>query len=86
MDINVKHPTDRPNFCVVTMNKLTVWFSYETPIAFHHPDFGTVARENDWGPTTVKHLGMVDVDKADRLPGVLFLARLDMALVTGAVR
>lgn len=39
---------------------LTVWFSYETPIAFYSHATGKVVRENSWGPTTGKHLNWVD--------------------------
>jgi hypothetical protein len=55
------------------MPGLTVWFSYQTPIAFrsiHHNGYEMVVRENDWGPTTGKHLNWIDDGNKDsRIPG-----------------
>lgn len=72
----VIHPTDRPNYCEVVIGDLTMYFSYRTCIAYAVPGQGLVARVNDWGPTTGKHLAEVGVDKADRIPGTEFEARL----------
>jgi hypothetical protein len=76
MSVSISHPTERPNFSVVTVGDLTIWFSYRTPIAFHTFETGTVARENVWGPTTGKHLGLVGVDKKKRMRGADFEDRL----------
>lgn len=78
MEISVHHPTDRPNFCSVRIGGLVIWFSYETPIAFSAPgERGWVVRENDWGPTTGKHLNYVQSpDYAPRVSGEEFEARL----------
>lgn len=78
MRVTIDHPTDRPNFTEVTFGDLTVWFSYRTPVGFMFPGEGRVVRENDWGPTTGKHLNEIDRGrKADRLPGDIFERRLD---------
>ena len=45
---------------VVEMNGVTVWFSYQTPVAFRVQGKGLVVRQNDWGPTTGKHLNFID--------------------------
>jgi hypothetical protein len=82
MNVSITHPTDRPNYARVDVGAVTVWFSYRTAIAFHTADTGTVARQNDWGPTTGKHLNDVGVDKADRLPGDVFSKALAEALAT----
>jgi hypothetical protein len=43
----------------VTLPNLTVWFSYQTPVAFE-TDGKRVVRHNSWGPTTGKHLNAID--------------------------
>jgi hypothetical protein len=35
---------------------LTIWFSYETPIALHIRGKGGIIRPNAWGPTTGQHM------------------------------
>ena len=45
---------------MVTMDGLTVWFSYQTPVAFRAGCRARVVRENSWGPTTGKHLNAID--------------------------
>lgn len=55
-----------------------VWFSYKTPVAFH--DGSTlVCRENDWGPTTGKHLDWIEPDKSRRVSGEEFEKRFAAA-------
>lgn len=44
----------------VDLPEVTVWFSYRTPVAFQARGFERVVRENDWGPTTGKHLNAID--------------------------
>lgn len=52
---------------------ITVWFSYKTPIAFYTVKTGRVVRENEWGPTTGKHLNWIDRgDKESRVCGITF--------------
>ena len=57
---------------------LTVWFSYKTPVAFQNGWGSTmIVRENDWGPTTGKHLNWIDDgDKGSRISGAEFEAQL----------
>lgn len=53
----------------VQLGSFSVWFSYYTPVAFYAGS-GRIVRENDWGPTTGRHLNMIDNgDKASRVPG-----------------
>jgi hypothetical protein len=53
-----------------------VYFSYQTPVAFRGRN-GLVVRENDWGPTTGKHLNWIDGgNKNGRIPGDEFERRL----------
>lgn len=56
----ISHPTDRPNFTVVSVGDRTYYFSYRTCVGFHTPDTGTVVRQNDWSTTTGKHLNYID--------------------------
>lgn len=48
------------NFVAVELGDKTVWFSYETPIAFYTPKTGDVIRQNEWSATTGKHLNYLD--------------------------
>ena len=55
------------------LGDVTVYFSYETPVAFEAPGHGLVVRENDWGNTTGKHLNWIDGGKHEsRLPSSEF--------------
>lgn len=54
------------------IGNLLLYFSYETLIAFSHPDTGLVIRENDWGPTTGKHLNAINDNHRHRIPGETF--------------
>lgn len=38
---------------------ITVWFSYETPVAFAVNGMGTFKSENVWSGTTKKHLASI---------------------------
>lgn len=71
MNISVDHPTERPNFTVVHINSVSIWFSYKTPIGVYAPQVGHVVRENEWGPTTGKHLNYL-LDKKHRVSGSEF--------------
>lgn len=52
----IVHPTDRPNFTEVTIGDVTLWFSYQTVIAFHSPATKFVVSENLWANTTGRHI------------------------------
>jgi len=39
---------------------MTIWYSYTTPVAFWVVGHNLVVRQNDWGPTTGKHLNWID--------------------------
>lgn len=58
---------------VIEIGQFTVWFSYQTPVAFQCPDHPRVVRENQWGPTTGKHLNWIDNgDKKSRVSSERF--------------
>lgn len=57
----------------VTVGRITVWFSYQTPIAFRDGYNPRVVRENDWSTTTGKHLNAIDGgNKKGRVSGQEF--------------
>lgn len=69
------------NALVFLLGNITVWYSYSTPVAFQVGFGETVVRENDWGPTTGKHLNAIDDgDKKSRIGGKEFEQRLSTAL------
>ena len=73
---------ETPNETTVHLPGLTIWFSYETPIAFRSSE-GEFVRENDWGPTTGKHLNRIDGGyREGRIPGSEFEERLQVAIDT----
>lgn len=49
----------KTNFTKVNIGTITVWFSYDTPIAFRSSG-ERVVRENIWSTTTGKHLNAID--------------------------
>jgi hypothetical protein len=75
--IRVKHPKDTVNFCVVQLPKCDLAFSYETLIGVRQTQttglstsgsWQWVLSQNNWGPTTGKHLNWLDNDKDTRVP------------------
>lgn len=44
----------------VDVGNLTLYFSYKTVVAFSDGYNKTVVSENNWGPTTGKHLNAID--------------------------
>jgi hypothetical protein len=67
----------RPNFHRLDMGSLTVWFSYETPIAFQRDGCKIVVRKNEWKTTTGRHLNELQPDHKLRVEGIKFLAMLE---------
>lgn len=63
----------------VVAGEIQLWFSYKTCIAFFTPETGFVIRENDWGPTTGKHLNWIDDDKSKRVPSKVFQEKWNQA-------
>lgn len=64
-----------------------VWFSYKTPVAFKLGSEPLIVRENDWGPTTGKHLNAIDGgDKKSRVSGEVFMELLGYAQENRATR
>lgn len=63
------------NFNSVTIGDITLYFSYETCVAFKTRHQFYIC-ENIWGTTTGKHLNWINKDKSIRLPRKEFLDRL----------
>jgi hypothetical protein len=86
----VKLEKQASNFNLLNMGGWNIWFSYETPIAFEQitimdgcKRINVIVRENDWGPTTGKHLNQIDGGGrhvAFRLPGDEFEKLLSESL------
>lgn len=77
----ISHPTGRANFTIVTVGGTQFAFSYETVVGFVEPgDTSWTVSENDWGPTTGKHLNHLDFGRGQRLPREEFEARLEALL------
>ena len=74
--MRITHTTGRANFSIVHLDGYQVAFSYETPIGFAIASRPWVLRDNEWGPTTGKHLNNLDERKINRLPGDEFLKAL----------
>ena len=74
--MNIEIEQIKPNFTKINVGALTVWFSYETPIAFKVDGQPRVVRENIWSTTTGKHLNSIDggtkTAKAERVSSVEF--------------
>lgn len=78
--------TTAANALVFDLGSIRVWYSYKTPVAFYllGADPAMVVRENDWGPTTGKHLNSIDGgNKKDRVSGEEFERMLLDALGSG---
>ncbi len=61
----------------ITVGNLSIYFSYDTVVAFSDPSTGRVVTQNDWSTTTGKHLNAIDGgDKKSRLPRAEFEAKL----------
>jgi hypothetical protein len=64
----------RPNFTQLISDEGTLYFSYETLIAFEVDGTLTI-RKNDWGPTTGRHLNEINPDKSIRVDRDTFRER-----------
>ena len=68
------------NSLYFSCGRMTVYFSYSTPVAFED-DHGITVRENVWGPTTGKHINSIDDgDKKARINSDAFEQQLQDAI------
>lgn len=67
------------NVSRVDVGELTIWFSYEEPVAFiYRGDFHI--SENVWSATTGKHLNIIEPDKSWREKYPIFVGNLEAAV------
>lgn len=84
------HPTNRPNYSVLSTPTYNIYYSYETPIGFSTRTRRVVASAPEsadspgatpsgkWGPTTARHVALASADgAAERLTWDEFVAVLD---------
>lgn len=68
------------NLTEVNVGDVTLWFSYETIIAYRLPNGERVVSENVWSPTTNRHMNAIDGGskraKAARVPFQEFTRRV----------
>jgi len=77
---NYKSPNSaNPNTIMVIVGGITVYYSYTTAVAFRKIGFPLVVSENCWGPTTGRHLNLIDNDKGNRLPRAEFEKQISVA-------
>lgn len=82
---SIDYPTGRHNFSRIFLPGagFAIFYSYSTPVSFSYRGRDWV-RENDWGPTTGKHLNWIDGGdrsaKRDRVDGPTFNRALATAL------
>lgn len=73
----------KPNFTKIVVGFVTVWYSYNTPVAFVRADGRKFVHENIWSNTTGKHLNAIDGGskeaKASRIGSAEFKVRLNEA-------
>jgi hypothetical protein len=78
---------EKANNLRLDLGGLMIWYSYLTPVAFE-TSTTRVVRQNDWGPTTGKHLNAIDGGgedaKKSRVSSDVFEKALDQALKGGS--
>lgn len=70
MNVTIEHPTNRSNFTIVYLGAdFRIAFSYQTAIGLYRTGHGWLVADNQWGPTTGKHLNYLDNgDRGNRVP------------------
>ena len=69
----------KPNFSSLTYGRLTLWFSYQTLIAFRVTGKPLVIQVNEWSATTGRHLNSIDPDKSLRIQSAECRRQWDVA-------
>jgi hypothetical protein len=81
MRINLgNYGNGQANSMFVEIGNLTLYFSYKTVIGFEGFGEPLTVSENLWGPTTGKHLNLLQSDKDKRLARRVFEDRLNHLL------
>ena len=74
------HKTSSSSHTLYLDSGLEVYFSYQTPIGYLHPEGGLTLSENKWGPTTSKHLKAINPDLSLRVPHELVITTLSRVM------
>jgi hypothetical protein len=64
------------NSLQVQFDSFTLFYSYQTIIAYKDNQDGFVMCKNSWGTTTGKHMNWLDEDHSKRIDGNLFEQKL----------
>jgi len=64
----------------VAFDVFTLYYSYDTIIAYKDRDDGFVMRENIWNTTTGKHMNWLDDNHKNRITGAEFEVKLQAML------
>jgi hypothetical protein len=71
----IEHGT---NTLMIEMCGVTLWFSYQTVIAFQERGKERRVSQNQWGNTTGKHIAAIEIgNKKDRIPREQFMNELN---------
>jgi hypothetical protein len=85
MDITLTEGVN--NLRRVTLGSLSIWFSYETPIAVSREDETPLVAQNIWTTTTARHLNILDGgNKASRVPHQEVLDRIADSISVTSMR
>lgn len=62
--MKLTQPTLKPNFHKLSTYGVTIYFSYETPIAIviNDDDRELLLSKNEWGPTTGRHINYLKAE------------------------
>lgn len=79
-----RRPTGRlsETATLVEIGNLSIWFSYQTPVAFQVGGHPRVISNNYWGSATGAHINAIDSDKSRRIGGTEFESRLKDVVAT----
>lgn len=76
MAVRLRYPQRKTKQIDVIIGNLTLYFSYETVVAFSSPHSGFVISKNVWSVTTGRHLNEINDLKSNRVSHEAFLVLL----------
>jgi len=78
--VNSKSSNYGVNSLLVEIGQLDLYFSYRTVVAFRTAATGLVVSDNQWGPTTGKHLNAIESNHDVRVSRSEFEEQLETVL------
>ena len=78
--VKIEYPSRNTKLMKIKIGTLTLWFSYETIIAFDSWKTGFWISKNYWGTTTGRHLNEIHPDKNKRVTDTTFQEKLKLTL------